>query len=88
MKPFVAFSNVLLIALLAVLPSAASAQRSDARDDGAAARSDALTATPNRATPVPQVNLFPTAPRLEQQPGASTEKPGSRQSAPVEQKPR
>lgn len=39
-----------------------------ARDDGAAARSDALTGTPNRNTPVPQDNRFSTSPRLEQQP--------------------
>ena len=38
-----------------------------ARDDGAAARSDALMGTPNRKTPVPQDNLFSTSPRLEQQ---------------------
>lgn len=38
-----------------------------ARDDGAAARSDALMGTPNKKTPVPQDNLFSTSPRLEQQ---------------------
>jgi hypothetical protein len=37
------------------------------RDDGAAARSDALMGTPNKQTPVPQTNLFSTSPRLEQQ---------------------
>jgi hypothetical protein len=49
--------------------------------------------TPNRATPVPQTNLFSTSPGLEQQPGAP--KPpaasagaagGSRQGAPADQK--
>ena len=38
------------------------------RDDGGAARSDALMGTPNKVTPVPQNNLFSTSPRLEQQP--------------------
>jgi hypothetical protein len=42
-----------------------------ARDDGAAARSDALMGTPNKKTPVPQDNLFSTSPRLEQQPPAA-----------------
>jgi hypothetical protein len=37
-----------------------------ARDDGAAARSDALMGTPNKKTPVPQDNLLSTSPRLEQ----------------------
>jgi hypothetical protein len=39
----------------------------DARDDGAAARSDALMGTPNKQTPAPQTNRFSTSPRLEQQ---------------------
>jgi hypothetical protein len=42
-----------------------------ARDDGAAARSDALMGTPNKKTPVPQDNMFSTSPRLEQQPSAT-----------------
>jgi hypothetical protein len=42
-----------------------------ARDDGAAARSDALMGTPNKKTPVPQDNLYSTSPRLEQQPPAT-----------------
>ena len=48
-----------------------AAQGRDSRDDGAAARTDAILATPNRTTPVPQTNIFSTAPGLEQQPPAS-----------------
>lgn len=55
-----------------------------ARDDGAAARSDALTGTPNKKTPVPQDNLFSTSPRLEQQPPAA-EPRGSRGTTPAPQ---
>jgi len=53
-----------------------------ARDDGAAARSDALMGTPNKQTPVPQTNLFSTSPRLEQQPPA-TEPPAPRGTTPA-----
>jgi len=54
----------------------------DSRDDGAAARSDALLATPRRSTPVPQTNLFSTAPGLEQQaPPAATGKASARENA-------
>ena len=44
-----------------------AAQGRDSRDDGAAARTDAILGTPNRVTPVPQTNIFSTAPGLEQQ---------------------
>lgn len=53
-----------------------------ARDDGAAARSDALMGTPNKKTPVPQDNLYSTSPRLEQQPPA-TEAPAPRAATPA-----
>jgi hypothetical protein len=53
-----------------------------ARDDGAAARSDALMGTPNKKTPVPQDNLFSTSPRLEQQPPAP-EPPAPRGATPT-----
>jgi hypothetical protein len=54
----------------------------DSRDDGAAARSDALMGTPNKKTPVPQTNTFSTSPRLEQQPPA-TEPPAPRGATPA-----
>src|SRR5687767_9234514 len=53
-----------------------------ARDDGAAARSDARMGTPNKKTPVPQDNLFSTSPRLEQQPPAP-EPPAPRDATPT-----
>ncbi|HET9354484.1 MAG TPA: hypothetical protein VFO32_10860 [Sphingomicrobium sp.] len=53
-----------------------------ARDDGAAARSDALMGTPNKKTPVPQDNRFSTSPRLEQQPPA-TDPPAPRGATPA-----
>ena len=52
------------------------------RDDGAAARSDALMGTPNKKTPVPQNNVFSTSPRLEQQPPA-IEPPAPRGATPA-----
>ena len=48
-----------------------AAQGRDSRHDGAAARTDAILGTPNRTTPVPQTNIFSTAPGLEQQAPAS-----------------
>jgi hypothetical protein len=48
-----------------------AAQGRDSRDDGAAARTDAILGTPNRTTPVPQTNKFSTSPGLEQQTPAS-----------------
>jgi hypothetical protein len=48
-----------------------AAQGRDSRDDGAAARTDAIMGTPNRTTPVPQTNMFSTSPGLEQQTPAS-----------------
>ncbi|WP_294541437.1 hypothetical protein [uncultured Rhodoblastus sp.] len=68
--------NRLLSGLLAALvamffgfsvPALAQAQRSDSGADAQDARNDALTATPNLATPTPQDNLFATAPALEAQ---------------------
>jgi hypothetical protein len=53
------------------LPDRLAAQGRDARDDGAAARTDAILGTPNRTTPVPQTNKFSTSPGLEQQVPAS-----------------
>jgi hypothetical protein len=44
-----------------------AAQGRDSRDDGAAARTDAILGTPNRTTPVPRTNMFSTTPGLEQQ---------------------
>jgi hypothetical protein len=44
-----------------------AAQGRDSRDDGGAARTDAILGTPNRTTPVPQTNIFSTSPGLEQQ---------------------
>ena len=52
------------------------------RDDGAAARSDALMGTPNKKTPVPQDNVFSTSPRLEQQPPLA-EPPAPRGATPA-----
>jgi hypothetical protein len=66
----------------------------DSRDDGAAARTDALLGTPNKVAPVPQTNLFSTSPRLEQQAPAATagKETGSGRSknrdSPVEEKSR
>ena len=59
---------VFCIVTMATMDRAAAQPGRDFRDDGAAARTDALLATPNRKTPVPQTNLFATSPRLEQQP--------------------
>jgi len=60
MKPIVA---------LPLLSSAASVTNAragrDSRGDRADARTDALLGTPNKATPVPQINLFSTSPGLE-----------------------
>jgi hypothetical protein len=44
-----------------------SAQDRRGLSTGGEARTDALLATPNNATPVPQTNRFSTAPALEQQ---------------------
>ncbi len=58
-------------ALLVLWPAVAvaGAQQAAAQGsrDGADARTDALLGTPNKATPVPQTNRFPTSPGLEQQ---------------------
>ena len=50
-----------------VAPDRLAAQGRDSRDDGAAARTEAILGTPNRTTPVPQTNKFSTSPGLEQQ---------------------
>ena len=57
------------VATLPGIPRAAMAQTaaSDAATDGADFRVDALLATPDQLTPVPQDNLIATAPGLEQQ---------------------
>jgi hypothetical protein len=52
--------------------STASAQRSDAHEDGNSARTDAMFGTFDRYTPVPQDNVFATTPGLEQQARRST----------------
>jgi hypothetical protein len=55
-------------------PVAAVAQgaASDSATDAQSVRLDAVTATPNRQTPVPQENAIATAPGLEQQPPSLT----------------
>ncbi|MGE3711415.1 MAG: hypothetical protein AB7G35_17310 [Hyphomicrobiaceae bacterium] len=80
MNPLVVLSRVLLVVSLVVPADWTLAQQGRSRDDGAAARRDALTATPNRTTPVPQTNLFSTTPGLEQQPAAPGETAGRSQS--------
>jgi hypothetical protein len=59
----------------------------DSRDDGAAARTDAILGTPNRTTPVPQTNMFSTSPGLEQQTPASppAASQGSGSGRPIDQ---
>ena len=65
--------RIVLIALPACIsiypPSQLCAQTasSDAQGDAQEARIDAILATPNLVTPVPQTNLFATSPGLEQQ---------------------
>jgi hypothetical protein len=63
---------VLATSLAAMFSTQAGAQGRDSRGDGAAARTDAILGTPNRTTPVPQTNMFSTAPGLEQQAPASS----------------
>jgi hypothetical protein len=63
MKPILA---LLALSLATAGQSNAQAGR-DSRGDGADARTDALLGTPNKVTPVPQVNRFSTSPGLEQQ---------------------
>ena len=59
--------TVLSIVSAIAPPDRLAAQSRDSRDDGAAARTDAILGTPNRTTPVPQTNKFSTSPGLEQQ---------------------
>src|SRR5215469_15055209 len=58
---------ILSFAFLGLSSRPLFAQPNDARDDGNEARYDALLSTPNLGTPMPQDNLFATAPGLEQQ---------------------
>lgn len=60
--------SLVAMLLLPVTPDRARAQPAnfDAISDGTDALADALLATPNRKTPVPDVNLFATAPGEEQ----------------------
>ncbi|HEU5096724.1 MAG TPA: hypothetical protein VFT77_16300 [Reyranella sp.] len=71
--------------LLSFAASIADAQSSrGSRGDGADARTDALLGASNKATPVPQANLFSTSPGLEQQaPGPSGKEPPKAPNAPT-----
>jgi hypothetical protein len=71
---------VLAASLATMFSTQAEAQGRDSRDDGAAARTDAILGTPNRTTPVPQTNRFSTAPGLEQQAPAPPPVAGSGRS--------
>ncbi len=75
---------VFAASLATMFSTQADAQGRDSRDDGAAARTDAILGTPNRTTPVPQTNKFSTAPGLEQQtpapPPAASQGAGSGRS--------
>jgi hypothetical protein len=75
-------SMALVVAMTVSTDRLAAQSGRGSRDDGAAARSDALLGTPNRSTPVPQTNLFSTAPGLEQQapPAATGKATGSENS--------
>jgi hypothetical protein len=61
------FAALLVLILSLAGPAFAQAQRSDSGSDAQDARTDALMATPNLATPTPQDNLFATTPGLEEQ---------------------
>lgn len=63
---------VLAMLCSAAAASTATAQRSDAHEDGNSARTDAMFGTYNRYAPVPQDNIFATTPGLEQQARRST----------------
>ena len=66
MKILIVLMTLLTVSAIVPLDRLA-AQGRDSRDDGAAARTDAILGTPNRTTPVPQTNKFSTSPGLEQQ---------------------
>ena len=66
-RPLGSLGGVLALFLSLAGPAFAQAQRSDSGTDAQDARSDALMATPNRATPTPQDNLYATTPGLEEQ---------------------
>jgi hypothetical protein len=78
-----------LATMFSTFSTQADAQGRDSRDDGAAARTDAMLGTPNRTTPVPQTNKFSTAPGLEQQTPAPppAESPGAGTSSDKSQRP-
>jgi hypothetical protein len=64
--------SLIVLAILSLISAVVpfdrpAAQGRDSRDDGTAARTDAILGTPNRTTPVPQTNMFSTSPGLEQQ---------------------
>lgn len=61
-----ALSGAILVLATGRVAAQTGDSRIDAIDDGSTARYDALFATPGR-TPVPQENVFATAPGLEQQ---------------------
>src|SRR4030088_1957983 len=66
MKILVVLMTLSIVSTIVPLDRLAAQDR-DSRDDGAAARTDAILGTPNRTTPVPQTNMFSTSPGLEQQ---------------------
>ena len=66
MKLHIVLATLSIVSAIVPLDRLA-AQGRDSRDDGAAARTDAILGTPNRTTPVPQTNSFATSPGLEQQ---------------------
>jgi hypothetical protein len=67
MKLLIVLAALSIAAAIVPLDRLAAQSGRDSRDDGAAARTDAILGTPNRTTPVPQTNQFSTAPGLEQQ---------------------
>jgi hypothetical protein len=83
MKSLTVLTILSIVSAIAPLDRLA-AQGRDSRDDGAAARTDAILGTPNRTTPVPQTNMFSTSPGLEQQtpqsPPAASQGAGSGRS--------
>jgi hypothetical protein len=85
MKFFSALAALSIASAIIPVDRLAAQGGRDLRDDGAAARSDAILGTPNRTTPVPQTNMFSTSPGLEQQtpasPPAASQGAGSGQSS-------
>jgi len=66
MKILVVLATLSIVSSIVPLDQSAARGRGS-RDDGAAARTDAILGTPNRTTPVPQTSMFSTSPGLEQQ---------------------